>query len=85
MQPNGVFHLKLYFFQTGADWEAIVGSSNMTNGGLPNSEMNVHIYRQDDTDGAAFNRLSHQLRNIMTWVLVSCTTHAVHDKSVNRH
>lgn len=41
---NSVFHPKLYFFVTDNETEAIIGSSNFTNGGLStNTETNVHI------------------------------------------
>lgn len=41
---SGTFHPKLYYFRTGDEAEAVVGSSNFTFGGLgPNLEANVHI------------------------------------------
>lgn len=41
---SGCFHPKLYYFESGADAEAIVGSANFTRGGLgPNREACVHI------------------------------------------
>lgn len=64
MQPSGVFHPKLYFFQTGQSWEAIVGSANMTNGAFTvNNELNVHLTGQDDVDGSTFDQLTNQLSN----------------------
>lgn len=39
LQPNGVFHPKLYLFQSSDCWEALVGSANLTAGALTsNSE-----------------------------------------------
>lgn len=41
---KGIFHPKLYLFSTGKKAEAIVGSSNFTNGGLErNHEASLHI------------------------------------------
>lgn len=41
---KGTFHPKLYYFRTGDEAEAIIGSSNFTSGGLGvNVEANVHI------------------------------------------
>lgn len=47
LSEKGTFHPKLYYFSTGNDAEAVVGSSNFTNGGLgTNLETNVHIKGQ---------------------------------------
>jgi hypothetical protein len=44
LSDKGTFHPKLYYFSTGRDAEAVVGSSNFTNGGLStNHEANVHL------------------------------------------
>ncbi len=41
---KGTFHPKLYYFRSGDEAEAIIGSSNFTSGGLGvNVEANVHI------------------------------------------
>ena len=40
LQPDGVFHPKLYLFWTGSDWEAIVGSPNFTSGAF---ERNLEV------------------------------------------
>lgn len=40
----GCFHPKIFYFQSGANAEAIVGSANFTNGGLgKNFEASVHV------------------------------------------
>jgi len=39
LQPNGVFHPKLYLFRSDDQWEALIGSANLTSGALStNSE-----------------------------------------------
>lgn len=39
LQPSGVFHPKLYLFRSGEQWEALIGSANLTTGALStNSE-----------------------------------------------
>jgi hypothetical protein len=39
LQPNGVFHPKLYLFRSDDRWDALVGSANLTSGALSaNSE-----------------------------------------------
>jgi HKD family nuclease len=44
LSDKGTFHPKLYYFTTDGEAEAIVGSSNFTNGGLgTNLEANLHI------------------------------------------
>ncbi len=62
-QPSGVFHPKLYFFRSGDKWDAIIGSSNMTNGAFTtNNEINIHITNEDDTDNNSLNELLAQLK-----------------------
>lgn len=49
MNPDGVFHPKLYFFELdGGDWECVVGSPNFTHGGLTsNNEVAVQFGSSD--------------------------------------
>jgi hypothetical protein len=48
IQPDGVFHPKLYLFWTGSDWEAIVGSPNFTSGAFErNHEVALLISAND--------------------------------------
>ena len=48
MQPEGVFHPKVYIFWNGPQWEVIIGSANLTNGALSvNSELSIIISNQD--------------------------------------
>lgn len=63
-QTNGVFHPKLYFFQTGDVWEAVIGSANMTRGALTtNSELSVHLSNRDDVDGSSYDELKRQIKS----------------------
>ncbi len=44
LQPNGVFHPKIYLFWNDDEWEALIGSANLTIGALTkNSEVMVLI------------------------------------------
>ncbi|HCE1795965.1 TPA: phospholipase D-like domain-containing protein [Vibrio parahaemolyticus] len=61
-QTSGVFHPKVYLFRTGLKWEAIIGSSNMTNGAFTsNNEINVHLSSKDDEGNISFDELLAQL------------------------
>ncbi len=37
LQPKGVFHPKIYLFWNSAQWEALIGSANLTSGALTNN------------------------------------------------
>ncbi len=44
LQPSGVFHPKVYYFESDNSWDLIVGSANMTHGAFTkNNEFNIHI------------------------------------------
>lgn len=48
LQPNGVFHPKIYLFWNSKAWEIIVGSPNLTDGALnKNSELSILITSED--------------------------------------
>lgn len=48
LQPNGVFHPKVYLFWSQEEWEVIIGSPNLTAGALTkNSELSVLITSKD--------------------------------------
>ncbi|MEQ6349629.1 phospholipase D family protein [Ralstonia pseudosolanacearum] len=48
LQPDGVFHPKVYLFWEGDKWEVIIGSPNLTVGALTkNSELSVLITSND--------------------------------------
>lgn len=43
-KTHGTIHSKIYYFQTGASYNAIIGSANITKGGLSSSdELSVHL------------------------------------------
>jgi HKD family nuclease len=48
LQPDGVFHPKVYLFWSSETWEVIIGSPNLTVGGLTkNAELSVLITSDD--------------------------------------
>lgn len=48
LQPDGVFHPKVYLFWEGDKWEVVIGSPNLTIGALTkNSELSVLITSND--------------------------------------
>lgn len=48
LQPNGVFHPKVYLFWSSEAWEVVMGSPNLTVGALTkNSELSVLITSKD--------------------------------------
>lgn len=48
LQPNGVFHPKVYLFWSSEAWEVVIGSPNLTVGALTkNSELSVLITSSD--------------------------------------
>ncbi|MDL0433983.1 phospholipase D family protein [Marinobacter sp. TBZ242] len=51
LQPQGVFHPKLYVFTSGGEWEILIGSANLTRGAFDkNSEVMLHFTNQDAPD-----------------------------------
>lgn len=57
----GCFHPKIYYFQSGAVAEAIIGSANFTRGGLGvNLEASVHV--KGDASGVFFGQVRAQLQ-----------------------
>ena len=51
LQPEGVFHPKVYLFHQGKAWTLIVGSANFTRGALTkNSEVMVEVCSSDVSD-----------------------------------
>jgi hypothetical protein len=48
LRPSGVFHPKIFLFRSGREWEAFVGSANLTRGALgPNAKVVMHIGHAD--------------------------------------
>ena len=53
LQPEGVFHPKVYLFHAGKAWTLIVGSANFTRGALTkNSEVMIEVNSSDTSDDA---------------------------------
>ena len=54
MQPDGIFHPKLYLFENSVkDWSCLLGSANFTNAAFTsNSEASVIFDSADDEDGS---------------------------------
>ena len=51
LQPEGVFHPKIYLFRKGEAWTLVVGSANFTRGALTkNSEVMVEVSSSDVSD-----------------------------------
>lgn len=63
MNPNGVFHPKVYLFEDNDnEWSAIVGSPNLTEGGFSlNSEVAVLITSADKGATEAYQQLNKTL------------------------
>lgn len=59
MNPNGVFHPKVYLFEKlYKRWECIIGSSNLTNGGISkNDEVAVLMTHEDHGAQEAIGRI----------------------------
>lgn len=58
-ETDGVFHDKIYLFvNSSKDWVAMIGSSNLTNGGfVKNTECNVLFSNEDDKGGKMYKSL----------------------------
>jgi len=51
MQPQGVFHPKVYLFWSSSSWDLIIGSANLTKGAFSkNSELLIHITSKDSDE-----------------------------------
>lgn len=59
MSPQGVFHPKVYLFSNGdGDWEALIGSANLTRSAFEsNQETVVRVRAADDPSGAVLEKL----------------------------
>ena len=56
LQPKGVFHPKIYIFWSGARWEALVGSANLTSGALTNNSEVVLLLTSSDEGPHSLSR-----------------------------
>jgi len=62
LNSSGVFHPKVYLFESGSRWESIVGSANFTAGALSvNAEMAVLVSSNDDGAAEALRVLRSQI------------------------
>ncbi|MDR4505352.1 MAG: phospholipase D family protein [Candidatus Scalindua sp.] len=58
LQPNGVFHPKLYLFRSDDKWEALIGSANLTSGALSaNSEAMLLIGGDADSSTSLLDEM----------------------------
>ena len=59
INPTGVFHPKLYLFESnGNNWACLLGSENFTTGGFGyNDESFVFVSTEDDPDGTVHSAL----------------------------
>lgn len=61
LQPQGVFHPKVYLFWSKSSWDLLIGSANLTNGAFTkNSELLLHVTNKD-----ADNALRAQAKQII--------------------
>lgn len=63
MNPDGVFHPKLYLFEfEGGEWECVTGSPNLTHGGFAaNAEVAVHFTNLDLDAATAYSEITTAL------------------------
>ena len=48
LQPQGVFHPKVFLFWSKSSWDMLIGSANLTNGALTkNTELLLHVSSKD--------------------------------------
>lgn len=48
LQPQGVFHPKVYLFWSKSSWDLLIGSANLTNGAFTkNAELLLHVSNKD--------------------------------------
>ena len=59
LKPDGVFHPKTYLFEkAGGEWECLIGSPNLTQGGVGNNdEMAVLVTSQDQGASSALKEI----------------------------
>jgi HKD family nuclease len=51
LQPQGVFHPKVYLFWSKSSWDLLIGSANLTNGALTkNAELLIHVSNKDSNE-----------------------------------
>jgi HKD family nuclease len=69
MNPDGVFHPKLYLFEfERGKWECVTGSPNFTHGGFSaNAEVAVHFTNLDLEGAAAYSEITTALDGFATF------------------
>ena len=62
LQPQGVFHPKVYLFRSKRGWDLLIGSANLTAGAMKNnSELMLHISSEGDEDSILSSEIQHQI------------------------
>lgn len=62
LQPNGVFHPKIFAFWNDASWHLLIGSANLTKGAMEtNSEAMLHVSGTNDGASSIFTEFQEQL------------------------
>ena len=56
LQPKGVFHPKIYIFWSATQWEALVGSANLTSGALTNNSQVAVLLTSSDEGSKPLRR-----------------------------
>lgn len=55
LQPQGVFHPKVFLFWSESTWDLLIGSANLTNGALTkNTELLLHVSSKDSDEKLRF-------------------------------
>ncbi|MDN5064814.1 phospholipase D family protein [Aliarcobacter lanthieri] len=65
MNPNGIFHPKIYLFQNNEnDWECLIGSANFTKAAMQdNSEIIIKINSNDTDAQEIYTKIVHEIKN----------------------
>ncbi|MGJ0515475.1 MAG: phospholipase D-like domain-containing protein [Methylomicrobium sp.] len=62
LQPQGVFHPKVYLFWSKGGWDVLIGSANLTDGAMnSNSELMLHISSKDNEDSILNSEIQCQI------------------------
>ena len=71
-KSNSVFHPKIYVFWSGKDWDVLVGSANLTVGGMDNNtELMLHISNRDINNNYLFEQSLKEIEcywDLSDWV-----------------
>lgn len=62
LQPQGVFHPKVYLFWSKERWDLLIGSANLTSGALTkNNELMLHLSSDDAGDSKLDNEVLNKI------------------------